>query len=79
MEDQRATDRAEIKAFKSGVDGHRVSKQRGSQLLLVLGLAATFAGAWLADGGSFVGVVFLIVGFPTLLAAAWWSFRNWDY
>lgn len=79
MDDRNAADRAEMKAFKSGVDGRRRSKQRGSQVVLVLGLGATFAGAWLADGGSLAGVVFLAVGLPTLLAAAVWSFRNWDY
>ena len=73
------SDRAEIKAFRPGVEGRPVSKQRGSQVVLVLGFAATFVGAWLAVVGNVVGIVLLVVGLPTLLAAAVWSFRNWDY
>lgn len=76
---QQRADRAELKAFHGGVVGSDSPKNRKSQLLLVLGLTATFFGSWLAVVGVFVGFVLLALGLPVAVATAVWCIRNWEY
>lgn len=76
---QQRADRAELKAFRGGVVGSDAPKNRKSQLLLVLGLAATFFGSWLAVVGVFLGFVLLALGLPLAVATAVWCIRNWEY
>ena len=76
---QRRADRAELKAFHGGVVGMDASRNRTSQLLLVLALAATFFGAWLAVVGAFIGFLLLAAGLPCTVAIAVWCVRRWDY
>jgi hypothetical protein len=76
---QQRADRAELKAFHGGVVGTDSPKNRGSQLLLALGLAATFIGTWFALVGVLIGFVLVAVGLPTTVATAVWCIRNWDY
>jgi fatty acid desaturase len=83
LTEQERADRAEVKAFHAGVNRSDGPKNRKSQLLLVLALAATFVGASLAlaAGGRprVIGLCLLAVGFPALVVTAVWCFRNWDY
>jgi hypothetical protein len=76
---QQRADRAELKAFHGGVVGSDAPKNRKSQLLLVLGLAATFFGSWLAVVGVFLGFALLALGLPVTVATAVWCIRNWEY
>ena len=76
---QQRADRAELKAFHGGVSGVDSPKNRKSQLVLVLALAATFFGAWLSIVGTVMGFVLLAVGLPATVGAAVWCIRNWDY
>ena len=76
---QQRTDRAELKAFRGGISGTDAPKNRRSQLLLALALAATFFGIWLAVVGAVVGFIMLAVGLPTTAGTAVWCIRNWDY
>jgi hypothetical protein len=77
------TDRAEQKAYRPGVNRSSGPKNRKSQLLLALALAATFVGASLALAArgtlGLIGLCLLVVGLPTLVITAVWCFRNWDY
>lgn len=77
------TDRAEVKAYRPGVNRSKGPKNRLSQLVLVLGFFATAAGGFLvfASGGNarLIGYCLLVVGLPALVVTAVWAFRNWDY
>ena len=76
-------DRAELEAFHGGVNRSDDPKNRRSQVLLVVALAATIVGASLAlaDQGwlSVIGLCLVAVGLPALFITAVWAFRNWDY
>ena len=76
---QQRADRTELKAFHGGVAGSEEPKNRPSQLLFVLALAAMFFGAWLAVVGVFLGFVLLALGLPATVVTAVWCIRNWDY
>ena len=82
-EEEERADRAEMKAYRPGVNRSGGPKNRKSQVLLALALGATFAGASLAlvDRGplGLTGFLLLAVGVPTLVITAVWCFRNWDY
>jgi hypothetical protein len=68
---------AEERAFVS--DYQRSPKNRLSQVLFTLALAATIVGGSFAGAGSELG---LFVGVPALIATvaiARWIFKNWDY
>lgn len=77
LTEQERADRAEMKAFRP--NSTRTPKNRKSQLLVVLALAVTFVGAWLADVGSPVGVGLFVVGLLVTVVTGVWCFRTWDY
>ena len=77
--DQERADRAEAAAFRPGVEHSNSSKNRTSQVLLVLFFFATIAGGSLALTGRYVGFFVFVVALPATVAVAVWCFRNWDY
>jgi hypothetical protein len=76
---QERADRAELKAFHGGIKGVEAPKNRLSQLALVLALAATFFGIWLAVVGLLIGFILLAVGLPATVGITVWCLRRWDY
>jgi len=77
--DEERAARAEAEAFRPGIERSNTSKNRTSQVLLVLALIATFVGGSLALVGSNAGLVLFIVGLPVTVVTGVWCFRNWDY
>jgi hypothetical protein len=83
LTDEERADRAEVRAYHPGVSRSDGPKNRTSQVLLVVALAATIVGASLAlaDQGwlSVIGLCLVAVGLPALFITAVWAFRNWAY
>ena len=77
--DQERADRAEVAAFRPGIEHSNPSKNRTSQVLLVLAFFATIAGGSLALTGNLVGFLVFVVALPTTVAIGVWCFRHWDY
>jgi hypothetical protein len=71
--------RAEAEIVRRGFDRGYSSRNRKSQLLLIVAFCATFAGGSLALVGSYVGFGLLAVGLPATVVLAVWCLRNWDY
>ena len=70
-------DRNEIEAFTS-ID-QKASKNRRSQVLVVVSVVLVVAGGLLAITGRWYGFVLLIGGFAALFGLLVWSLKNWDY
>ncbi len=68
---------AEVRGFTTL--SQRQKKHRLSQLLLTLGLAATFAGGSLMVGGKLIGLALFVVGLPVTVATGVWAIKHWDY
>ncbi len=68
---------AEERAFRSVADRHE-KKNRGSQLLLVLGLALTIVGASITAAGNAVGIALVVVGLLLTAATSAWALKHWN-
>lgn len=70
-------DESELAAFTS-ID-QKASKNRRSQVLVVVSVLLVVAGGLLAVAGRWYGFVLLIGGFAALVGLLVWSLKNWDY
>jgi hypothetical protein len=60
-------------------DSDRKSKNRGSQIVLVIFLFITLLGGFLSITGNDVALGIFIAGGVGLAISAVWAFKNWDY